>query len=242
MQYTSEALAVAQTKILMLYILKKTKKAITYKVYLELVTSLTEINYFVFHETLEELVMEGYIHKTERNKENKEKADIKYEYNKGIQTVDEKRSAQVSKDELIVLYEITDLGIDSLEIALNMIPGISKLKVDSDFSKYYKSIRQEVAISAEYIPSKELVVCKVAEDDKDIIKIELRMSVVEEAKKVVRNWNEKADKLYLEIINKLTQTENEDELVKQNMTIDLYEEIIRERKQAELSKEQNEEK
>ena len=62
MQYTSDdALAVAENKILMLYILEKVKKDIAYKVYLELVTTLTEINYFVFHETLEELIEEGYI-------------------------------------------------------------------------------------------------------------------------------------------------------------------------------------
>ena len=67
MQYTSDdALAVAENKILMLYILEKVKKDIAYKVYLELVTTLTEINYFVFHETLEELIEEGYILKNEK--------------------------------------------------------------------------------------------------------------------------------------------------------------------------------
>ena len=67
MQYTSDdALAVAENKILMLYILEKVKKDIAYKVYLELVTTLTEINYFVFHETLEELIEEGYILKEEK--------------------------------------------------------------------------------------------------------------------------------------------------------------------------------
>ena len=41
MQYTSDdALAVAENKILMLYILEKVKKDIAYKVYLELVTTL----------------------------------------------------------------------------------------------------------------------------------------------------------------------------------------------------------
>ena len=69
MQYTSEdALEVAENKILMLYILEKVKKSITYKVYLELVTTLTEINYFVFHETLEELIQEGFIQKEEKFK------------------------------------------------------------------------------------------------------------------------------------------------------------------------------
>ena len=46
MQYTSDdALAVAENKILMLYILEKVNKDIAYKVYLELVTTLTERNF-----------------------------------------------------------------------------------------------------------------------------------------------------------------------------------------------------
>ena len=58
MQYTSDdALAVAENKILMLYILEKVKKDIAYKVYLELVTTLTEINYFVFHDRAEHKVV-----------------------------------------------------------------------------------------------------------------------------------------------------------------------------------------
>ena len=205
MQYTSDdALAVAENKILMLYILEKVKKDIAYKVYLELVTTLTEINYFVFHETLEEL-------------------------DKSLE----------DKEEKIITYRLSKLGEDSLKVAINMIPGISKLKIDTEFKKHYKLIKQDFSVSADYLPEKNKVICKAGEDDIDIIRVELMINSVEQAKKIVRNWKQKADTLYLDIINILSKTE-EDELEKSNMTIDLYEEIVSERKEEESKRKREE--
>jgi hypothetical protein len=55
---------------------------------------------------------------------------------------------------------------------------------------------------------------------------------VDQAKKIVRNWKEKADTLYLDIINILSKTE-EDELEKSNLTLELYQEMVDERKEQE---------
>ena len=121
MQYTSEdALEVAENKNLMLYILEKVKKGITYKVYLELVTTLTEINYFVFHETLEELIQEGFINKEE-----------KFKYIAQDKTFDEvlqegqyisELDKEDEKDEKVITYTLSKLGQESLKVAINMIP------------------------------------------------------------------------------------------------------------------------
>ena len=235
MQYTSDdALAVAENKILMLYILEKVKKDIAYKVYLELVTTLTEINYFVFHETLEELIEEGYILKEE-----------KIRYIDGDKTFDEVLKeiewdkGLTDKDDKIITYKLSKLGEDSLKVAINMIPGISKLKIDTEFKKHYKLIKQDFSVSADYLPEKNKVICKAGEDDINIIRVELMINSVEQAKKIVRNWKEKADTLYLDIINILSKTE-EDELEKSNMTIDLYEEMVSERKEEESKREKQE--
>lgn len=65
---------------------------------------------------------------------------------------------------------------------------------------------------------------------------------VDQAKKIVRNWKEKADTLYLDIINILSKTE-EDELEKSNLTLELYQEMVDERKEQEgkmkIEKEEN---
>ena len=55
---------------------------------------------------------------------------------------------------------------------------------------------------------------------------------VDQAKKIVRNWKEKADTLYLDIIHILSKTE-EDELEKSNLTLELYQEMVDERKEQE---------
>ena len=55
---------------------------------------------------------------------------------------------------------------------------------------------------------------------------------VDQAKKIVRNWKEKADTLYLDIINILSKTE-EDELEKSNLTLELYQKMVDERKEQE---------
>ena len=121
MQYTSEdALEVAENKILMLYILEKVKKGITYKVYLELVTTLTEINYFVFHETLEELIQEGFIQKEEKFKYIVQEKTFDEVLQEGqyISELDK----EDEKDEKVITYTLSKLGQESLKVAINMIP------------------------------------------------------------------------------------------------------------------------
>ena len=121
MQYTSEdALEVAENKILMLYILEKVKKGITYKVYLELVTTLTEINYFVFHETLEELIQEGFIQKEEKFKYIVQDKTF-YEVLQEGQYISE-LDKEDEKDEKVITYTLSKLGQESLKVAINMIP------------------------------------------------------------------------------------------------------------------------
>lgn len=225
-----DALEVAQNKLLMLYILIKAKRSITYKVFLELVTTLTEINYFEFHEALEELIEEEYILKSE--KENQEPTNVEY-----LEASIESRNIY-DKKEKVKLYGLTTKGEEAVKIAISMIPGIKKLKIDTDFSKQYKAIRQAVSISAEYSPQHNKVICRVGEDTVDIIKIELKVDSPTQAKTIIKNWNERADKYYLDILNQLIKEEDDDELAKDNLTIDLYSQMVKERKEAEKIKDE----
>ena len=61
MELTSDKLTMLENKVVMMYILKKTRKPISYRVYLELVTSLAEVNFFDFHQLLQDLLNDGYI-------------------------------------------------------------------------------------------------------------------------------------------------------------------------------------
>lgn len=199
----SNMMEIAETKILMMYILDKANKYISYKVYLELVTSLTDINYFDFHQLLESLISENLIEKKEKAKLYENDENIKKVYTEGITTTLSKipKMNDFKKDETIIMYRLTAKGKEALDLTITMLPGIKKLKIDADFSRYYKSIRDAYSVSAEYLPKSNIAIFTAREDDKNLIKLELSINSEESAKKMVRTWNKKADKLYIDILN-----------------------------------------
>ena len=199
----SNMMEIAETKILMMYILDKANKYISYKVYLELVTSLTDINYFDFHQLLESLISENLIEKKEKAKLYENDENIKKVYTEGITTTLSKipKMNDFKKDETIIMYRLTAKGKEALDLTITMLPGIKKLKIDADFSRYYKSIRDAYSVSAEYLPKSNVAIFTAREDDKNLIKLELSINSEESAKKMVRTWNKKADKLYIDILN-----------------------------------------
>lgn len=199
----SNMMEIAETKILMMYILDKANKYISYKVYLELVTSLTDINYFDFHQLLESLISENLIEKKEKAKLYENDENIKKIYTEGITTTLSKipKMNDFKKDETIIMYRLTAKGKEALDLTITMLPGIKKLKIDADFSRYYKSIRDAYSVSSEYLPKSNVAIFTAREDDKNLIKLELSINSEESAKKMVRTWNKKADKLYIDILN-----------------------------------------
>lgn len=199
----SNMMEIAETKILMMYILDKANKYISYKVYLELVTSLTDINYFDFHQLLESLISEKLIEKKEKAKLYENDENIKKIYTEGITTTLSKipKMNDFKKDETIIMYRLTAKGKEALDLTITMLPGIKKLKIDADFSRYYKSIRDAYSVSSEYLPKSNVAIFTAREDDKNLIKLELSINSEESAKKMVRTWNKKADKLYIDILN-----------------------------------------
>ncbi len=217
----SNMMEIAETKILMMYILDKANKYISYKVYLELVTSLTDINYFDFHQLLESLISENLIEKKEKAKLYENDENIKKIYTEGITTTLSKipKMNDFKKDETIIMYRLTAKGKEALDLTITMLPGIKKLKIDADFSRYYKSIRDAYSVSSEYLPKSNVAIFTAREDDKNLIKLELSINSEESAKKMVRTWNKKADKLYIDILNVFSN---------------YYEEVLNERSEDEI--------
>lgn len=217
----SNMMEIAETKILMMYILDKANKYISYKVYLELVTSLTDINYFDFHQLLESLIFENLIEKKEKAKLYENDENIKKIYTEGITTTLSKipKMNDFKKDETIIMYRLTAKGKEALDLTITMLPGIKKLKIDADFSRYYKSIRDAYSVSSEYLPKSNVAIFTAREYDKNLIKLELSINSEESAKKMVRTWNKKADKLYIDILNVFSN---------------YYEEVLNERSEDEI--------
>lgn len=105
------------------------------------------------------------------------------------------------------LYELTEEGKESLELTINLIPGITKLKIDSQFKENLDSIQDKFSISAESTPTENndfLITCKIIENHKDIFKTTTYVGSKEQASRIVNNWNQNAVEIYPLILELLS--------------------------------------
>lgn len=106
------------------------------------------------------------------------------------------------------LYTITPSGIEALKLTGDIIPGIVKLKVDSNFKNELDVIENEVSITAEYTPKNEksyIVKCKIVENGDTMFELKTFAGSSEKAKEIVDNWKNDAVNIYPQIINALTK-------------------------------------
>ena len=170
----------ADSKLLILYICQKIGKPVSYKELLELVISISDMNYFYFQQFLLDLLEDKFI--------------IKYEQD----------------DEEII--ELTNEGKNALELTIDMLPGILKLKVDSEFKENFTKIKERYSVFAEYTPITETdfsVKCKIIENNVTVFNLEANAGSREQAKQIVNNWNNNATEIYPKILDILTSTQNE---------------------------------
>ena len=98
--------------------------------------------------------------------------DMNYFYFRQIlvDLVDSKLIGSYTKDENSV-YEITTDGKTSLDLTIDVLPGLSKLKADTVLKNELNKIIDESSIIAEYIPENEsnfTVKCKIIENNNTI--------------------------------------------------------------------------
>ncbi len=122
-----------------------------------------------------------------------------------IDLVESKLVGTYTKEEQNV-YEITPEGKNSLELTIDMLPGIIKLKADNIFKQELIAIANEESISAEYIPESEndyTVKCKIVENNKTIFELKIFAGSNEQARKISDNWRKNAKEIYPKIMNLL---------------------------------------
>lgn len=103
-------------------------------------------------------------------------------------------------------YEITTDGKSSLELTVDMLPGIMKLNADRVLKEEVIEIVNEESVSAEYIPENEkeyTVKCKIVEKNKIIFEMRIFAGSNEQAKNIANNWRENASTIYPKIVNML---------------------------------------
>lgn len=182
MRLDSDDQTLAESKILLLYILSKVKKPISHNELLDLVSSIVDINYFYFQQFLTDLLEDNYISTYKQ-----EDADI-YEI-----TEDGKNAINLTID---IVPGILKLQVDS------------KFKQNLENIKDKFSISAEYAPLSEKSFS---VRCKLIENNVTTFDLQAHAGSREQAKQIVDNWNTNAINIYPSILKLLVEGSKDEE-------------------------------
>ncbi len=176
--------SLAQDKVLILYILNTLKSDITDSDLFKLISPINNMNYFYFKQILSDLVDSKLV---------------------GTYTKDEENENNIT------LYTITSQGKNSLDLTIDVLPGLVKLNADTIFKNEISNIIDENSIVTEFIPENEnsyTVKCKIIENNKTIFELRTYAGSNEHAKLIADNWKNNANSIYPKILNLLTQNGN----------------------------------
>ena len=167
MKLNSDDQTLAESKILLLYILSKIGKPISHNELLELVTSIVDMNYFYFQQFLLDLLEDNYI--------------VKY-IQEDVEIYEITSEGKTAIDLTIDIIP----GILKLEVD-------SKFKKNLDTIKDKFSISAEYTPLTEREFS---VRCKIIENNITIFDLQAHAGSPEQAKKIVENWKNNATEIY----------------------------------------------
>ncbi len=111
------------------------------------------------------------------------------------------------KTETQDVYEITEAGKNTLDLTLDILPGIIKLKVDTNFKSNIETFENKESVIAEYTPKSENeyeIECKIVENNEIIFTIKLLAYSREQAQSIVENWRKNATTIYPKLLEVLT--------------------------------------
>ena len=182
MKLTEDSSSLAEHKLLVLYILNKIGKPINQKALLELVTSITELNYFYFQQFLLDLIENKYVITYKKDDE------IMYDI-----TPEGKRAIELTAD---MIPGILTLGVDN-QLKQNLEDIEDKFSVSSDYTP----------VDDNHFTVK----CKIIENNNTLFEIQTFAGSKEQAKAIVDNWNNRATEIYPKILDLISE-EPEDEI------------------------------
>lgn len=165
----------AENKLLVLYILNKIGKPISQKALLELILSITELNYFYFQQFLLDLIQNKYVIEYKQDEETLYKI-----------TDEGKRSIELTADMIP--------GILKLQVDNNLKENLEEIEDKYSITADYTPIDEKHFI----------VKCKITENNNTIFETQTFVGSKEQAKIIVDNWNNNATEIYPQILNILT--------------------------------------
>ena len=107
-----------------------------------------------------------------------------------------------------LFYEITEDGRKTLDLTIDMLPGIIKLKADTNLKSNVENYENARSVVAEFTPLSEKefeVDCKIVEKGEVIFEIKTLAYSRENAQAIVDNWKSNVQTLYPKLLKDLTE-------------------------------------
>ena len=175
--------SLAQDKVLILYVLNNINRDITESDLFKFIAPINNMNYFYFKQILADLVDSKLVETYTNDNED---------------------------DANFVIYKLTSSGKESLDLTIDILPGLKKLKTDTIIKNQTATIANESSIITEYIPENEhsyTVKCKIIENNSTIFEIRTYVGSIDQAKHISDNWKKNAYEIYPKVL-KLLSNEN----------------------------------
>ena len=112
------------------------------------------------------------------------------------------------KNDVQEVIEITDEGRKTLNLTVDMLPGIVKLKADTNYKSSLEKFSNAESITAEFTPKSEKeyeVECKIIENGEIIFAIKTLAYSREQAQDIIDNWKKNAPTIYPSFLDTLTK-------------------------------------
>ena len=110
-----------------------------------------------------------------------------------------------------VLYSLTELGINTLNELLELVPGVNLYNIKKLINKNNVEIKTEYSINTNIIPIKKdeyKVSCFIKDGNDEMINITMYAGTKEQAKNISANWNENAEEIYTKLLELMTNNKN----------------------------------
>ena len=187
MKLTSNDETLAESKVLILYILDNIKRAITNTALYKIVLSALDMNYFYFQQFLLDLVKSGFVFTYEKEEQQ-------------MYSITEKGSKTLELTEDILP------GIIKLQVDTNLKYTLDNVNEEDSIVAEYTPVNENYYN----------VTCKIMENNDCLFEVKTFAGSREQAKQIVDNWKRHAGAMYPKLLEILTQDFGDEPLEEEN--------------------------
>ena len=110
-----------------------------------------------------------------------------------------------------ILYSPTEIGLNTLNELLELIPGVDLYNIKKLVNKNYVEVNTEYSINTNIIPIKAdeyKVSCFIKDGNDEMINITMYAGTKEQARNISNNWSENAEEIYTKLLELMTKNNN----------------------------------